>query len=143
MRATIRLADRSELDSIMGLWLESNVSAHDFIPRAYWEAQYERVSRMLPESRVYVYEQEGRLQGFAGLSGEMLEGLFIREGCRSMGIGKALLDRLKEMNQSLSLRVYRENGRAARFYQREGFYVQAVEKDPETGRYEFLMRWSR
>lgn len=143
MPGLIREAAEADLEKLMEIWLTANVTVHDFIPGEYWITQYETVKRTLPRAAVYVYEEEGSIRGFAGMREEVLAGLFIDENFRSRGIGKALLDYLKERHGHLSLNVYRENSRAAHFYQREDFCIDSVHMDPETGRYDFLMKWYR
>ena len=43
---------------------------------------------------------------------------------QSCGIGKLLLDYIKDKKVSLRLNVYQKNARAISFYQREGFIIQ-------------------
>ena len=77
--------------------------------------------KALAKADVYVYELEGAVVGFIGLSGDEVEGLFVAEGRRSCGIGQALLDYVKARHPHLALYVYEKNTRAMRFYLREGF----------------------
>lgn len=43
----------------------------------------------------------------------------------------------------MRLNVYRKNGRALRFYQREGFAVLCEGVDKDTGETDDTMRWRR
>ena len=49
------------------------------------------------------------------------------------GIGKLLLDYIKNKNVRLRLNVYQKNTRAISFYQREGFIIQYEGLDEATG----------
>lgn len=137
----IRNMRELDLEQIMKIWLEGNCQAHRFIDRAYWEMHYEPVREAIRRAEVYVYEEKGRVEGFIGLDGDYIAGIFVMEEARSKGIGRGLLDHVKAMHRVLSLKVYERNERGVRFYQREGFAIQERGRDPETGETEFTMRW--
>lgn len=44
----IRKAEASDLEALMGIWLDANVQAHSFIPAGYWQGCYAAVREMLP-----------------------------------------------------------------------------------------------
>lgn len=141
----IRRMRDDDLPAVARLWLEANLDAHSFIPSDYWQGQLARVRSMLPLAEVYVHETaSGRgIDGFLGLSGGHIQGLFVRREARCGGIGKALLDAVKARCPRLTLQVYRDNPRAAAFYRREGFRVLEEGVDEDTGRAEYLMVWER
>ncbi|RHU91128.1 GNAT family N-acetyltransferase [Clostridium sp. OM07-9AC] len=60
---------------------------------------------------------------------------------QSQGIGKLLLDFIKERRMGLSLNVYEKNTRAIHFYQREGFEIQDEGIDEATGEKDYVMIW--
>ena len=99
---------------------------------------------MLLPAEVYVYidECKNEIEGFVGLDQEYIAGIFVRKEARSKGIGKALLDFIKEKKQELTLNVYQKNERAVRFYEREGFQIIDRSIDKNTAEKEYLMRWS-
>lgn len=126
----------------MEIWLAANIQAHDFIPRQYWEGQLETVRALLPQAEVYVCQDgAGVLQGFVGLNGGHIEGIFVWPDAQSRGLGKALLDRAKAARGRLTLNVYRKNERAAAFYRREGFRAGCAGMDENTGEAEYRMVW--
>ena len=71
--------------------------------------------------------------GFVGLNDEYIEGIFVSDEMQSCGIGKLLLDYIKDKKVSLRLNVYQKNARANSFYQREGFIIQCEGLDEATG----------
>ena len=139
----IRKLQKTDIDTVSQIWLDANRDAHDFIPAEYWENNFLPVKEMLLQAEVYVYidECKNRIEGFAGLDQEYIAGIFVRKEARSEGIGKALLDFVKEKKQELTLNVYRKNERAVRFYEREGFHIIERTTDESTGEKEYLMRW--
>ena len=60
---------------------------------------------------------------------------------QSHGIGKSLLDYIKDKKVRLQLNVYQKNVRAISFYQREGFTIQCDRMDEFTGETEYVMDW--
>lgn len=132
-----------DLDAVMKIWLDSNKQAHDFVPKEYWENHFEEVRSILPEAEVYVYESEGEIQGFTGLMEDYIAGIFVAEKFRSKGIGKNLVQYLKEKKQKLSLSVYVKNQAAVRFYQREDFQIRTENIDEAAGEAEYEMTWER
>ena len=99
------------------------------------------VREMLPHAEVYVYENEQGIQGFVGLNGDYMEGIFVSDGMQSQGIGKRLLDFIKSKKVKLCLNVYQKNMRAIHFYQREGFKIQHEGIDEATGEKDYTMIW--
>ena len=98
---------------------------------------------MLPQAEVYVYEDDKMIQGFIGINDEYIEGIFVSDEMQSRGIGKMLLDYIKDKKDRLQLKVYQKNVRAMSFYQREGFTIQSEEMDEFTGEKEYVMNWNR
>ena len=141
----IRKIETQDLDAVMQIWLHGNLDAHAFIPASFWEAHFEMVRDMLPQAELYVHEDAGtrQIDGFIGLTGNHIEGIFVAESARSKGVGKALLEYAKSRKPSLTLSVYQKNERALAFYQREQFTVQSEGIDEDTNEAELQMLWSR
>lgn len=139
----IRKFEPRDLNPVSALWLDGNIEAHDFIPRAYWQAHAPLVRQQFLQAELYVYEAAGDILGFAGLQADYIAGIFVAAHSRSAGIGRALLDAVKDTRPALSLHVYRKNRDAVRFYRREGFCVLAERTDKNTGESEYLMAWRR
>ncbi|MBE6043161.1 MAG: N-acetyltransferase [Clostridium thermopalmarium] len=136
----IREFKETDLNSIMRLWLETNISAHDFIDENYWRGNYAQVRQMILKATIYIYE-ENSIKGFTGLSGNYIAGIFVESNSQSKGIGKALLDHIKERNKELFLHVYKKNKRAVKFYLREGFVIDNEQIDKNTNEIELAMKW--
>ena len=127
----------------MRIWLESNIKAHDFIDKSYWQDNYDLVQAMLPNATIFVYEEKKQIQGFIGLMGNYIAGIFVEESNQSKGIGRALLNYVKESNSELLLKVYKKNVRAVKFYEREDFVILKEQIDDNTCEIEFVMKWTR
>lgn len=141
-RGAIRPLQPRDTQQVMEIWLHGNLDAHPFIPGAYWESNFQMVQEQLLGAEAYVYEQNGEIRGFIGMMDGYIAGIFVDKRHRSLGVGKALLNYAKENWPGLSLNVYRENRRAVKFYQREGFSISREGVDEATGAAEYTMTWS-
>lgn len=137
----IRDFKKQDLDRIMDLWLDTNISAHSFIDSGYWKSNYDTVKTMMPNATVYLYEENDIIQGFVGLMDNYVAGIFVSQQVQSSGIGKKLLDYVKDKKATLSLNVYQENSRAVNFYLRESFVISNEQIDENTGKVELSMNW--
>ena len=141
VRIMIRKLKESDINKVADIWLNTNLTAHGFIPAQYWKRHFETVKEMLLCAEVYVYEDENEVQGFVGLSDDYIEGIFVCAKVQSNGIGKKLLDFVKNKKTQLKLSVYQKNIRAIEFYQREHFKIQSESTDTNTGEKEYVMIW--
>lgn len=137
----IRTMRPADTEAVLAIWLAANRDAHPFVPAAYWEANLPAVREQLPQAEVYVLERGGVIQGFLGLTGTYIAGLFVAAAHRGQGAGRLLLDRAKAEHRALTLQVYRKNIRAAAFYAREGFVLSAQGTDAATGEEEWELCW--
>ena len=137
----IRKLQKSDVNRVADIWLDTNIKAHSFVPAQYWKNNFETVKEMLLQAEVYVYEDNQKIQGFIGLNGEFIEGVFVSSENQSQGIGGLLLNYIKNKKPKLSLNVYQKNIRAISFYQREGFEIRCEALDETTGEKEFVMMW--
>ncbi len=139
----IRKLLNGDIDRVADIWLKTNLKAHYFISNQYWKSNYELVKEMMSQSEVYVYEADKMIQGFIGLNDEYIEGIFVSDEMQSCGIGKLLLDYIKDKKERLQLNVYQKNARAISFYQREGFIIEGEGLDEATGEKEYTMLWKQ
>ena len=76
---------------------------------------------MIDQGWVTVAETEDGVVGFLALNGQDIHSLYLTEAARGQGIGCQLLQNAKSSQPSLSLFAFQANGRACRFYERNGF----------------------
>ena len=139
----IRDLQNADIHRVADIWLKTNLKAHCFIPAQYWKNNFELVEKLLLQAEVYVYERDEKIQGFIGLNGEYIEGIFISDEMQSQGIGTLLLNYVKNRKSRLLLHVYQKNTRAISFYQRESFEIQDESLDEGTGEKDYLMVWQK
>ena len=73
----------------------------------------------------------------------LIHSIFVSDEMQSCGIGKLLLDYIKNKKVRLRLNVYQKNTRAPSFYQREEFNIQCEGFDGATGEKEYPMLWQQ
>lgn len=141
----IRQFKKNDLSAVMQIWLDTNIKAHEFIPKEYWENNYEIVKEILPDAEIYVHEDDTAdfIDGFIGLTDNYIAGIFVKEDKQSKGIGKQLLNYVKNIKSNISLSVYQKNTKAVRFYKREQFQIVSESVDDITNEKEFIMEWNK
>lgn len=137
----IRKFKSKDTEPVMNIWLDSNINAHPFVPADFWHDNFEYAKEQIPKAETYVYEKNGSVAGFIGLSGNYIEGLFVKKEYRSLGIGTALLSFAKQLKNSLKLNVYCKNKNAFKFYIKNGFSVK--EKRSDVPADEYVMIWEK
>ena len=139
----IRELRKADINKVANIWLDTNITAHYFIPEQYWKSNFELVKELLLQATVYVYEDNQEIRGFIGLNDEYVEGIFVSDEMQSLGIGKLLLNYAKDKRNKLFLNVYQKNARAITFYQREGFEIQHSGLDEAAGEKDYVMVWQQ
>lgn len=139
----IRKFNINDLDKIMEIWLNTNITAHNFIDENYWKNNFLLVKNMMPKSTIYVCEANNIIVGFIGILDKYIAGIFVENSFQSKGIGKKLLDYAKKQNDELTLSVYENNNRAINFYNKELFYKVSENLDENTNEVEINMKWKK
>jgi Acetyltransferases len=140
----IRNYRKTDLEEMVRIWYEASVIAHSFIPASFWALQKSAMKeKYLPLAENFVFQEEGQIVGFVSLVGERVCALFVAPGMQGRGIGRALLEHAKTLRGRLSLKVYRENEIALRFYEMCGFVAAGEEVDEYTGCMQILMGWDK
>ncbi len=94
----IRQCIDNDIDAVMQICLNTNIQAHSYIYSYYWQSNSDIVKEMLHSTEIYVYEDNRtkQIDGFIGLNNSYIEGIFVKETMQSKGIGKQLLNHVKE-----------------------------------------------
>lgn len=78
-------ASKSDIDRVADIWLNANLNAHYFISSQYWNDNFEPVKICCRRREVYVYECNGKIQGFIGINGGYIEGILFQKKCGRRG----------------------------------------------------------
>ena len=139
----IRQFRPDDLDKVMHIWLTVNQCSHHFISKHYWDNHYSAVKQHITHSNITVYESDKEIKAFIGAENGYIAGLFVSCAHQSQGLGKLLLNNIKENYDMLHLNVYQKNKRAVKFYQREKFVILREQAEPNTGELEYVMGWTK
>lgn len=139
----IRKFEKNDIDAVMQIWKNENIKAHKFIPKEYWENNYNYVKEILPNAEIYVYILNEKIVGFVGLDNNYIEGIFVDTNSQYNGIGTALVNKVKESRNNLTLSVYEKNTNAISFYKKHGFIVENKNMDKDTNEIEYIMTWNK
>ena len=143
MTTKIRAMKEDDINDVMDIWLAENLSAHHFIAENYWKNNKNKVQSLILKAKTFVYEEDEEIKGFIGLSGNYIEGLFVKSEYQRNGIGKELLKHCKNIFWSLILKVYSENEAAVNFYEKNSFFERDKMDNADTGKTELYMEWIR
>lgn len=139
----IRKFEKNDINTIMKIWKNENIRTHKFISKEYWKNNYKYVKDILPNADIYVYVLHEHIVGFVGLNNNYIEGIFVDINNQHNGIGTALLDRIKEDRESLTLSVYKKNVNAIKFYEKNNFIITSENIDKNTNEIEYTMTWNK
>lgn len=132
----------NDIDTVVELWYETSVVAHNFIPVAYWQENKKvMASNYLPNSETYLAVDDDRIYGFIAMVEDYLAAIFVSNEMQGNGIGKKLLNFIKEKRTTIQLRVYKKNSKSVAFYKSQDFSIISENRDEETGEAEFAMEW--
>jgi putative acetyltransferase len=132
-------------DAAIALWLATWQRAYpeiDFAARVTWWRERWR-GELVPKAAIVVAEQEGALAGFVTVdSSGYLDQLVVAPGHWGSELATALVDEAKRLSpERITLLVNTDNGRAIRFYERNGFAHAGEDVNPTSGRPVLKMEW--
>src|SRR5260370_41903444 len=145
---TIRPARREEYDAIARIWMKSWVSTE--LERAS-ELLLAKLRTRVPLEveggwSLFVADDDGVLAAMLALhlANFYLDQLFVAPQYQVQSLGRRLLAFTRELlPDEIYLRCVRENEKAWRWYEREGFVFEKEEVEPMTGLVMRYYRWMR
>lgn len=141
----IRKFKEEDTVKVMTIWTKGNFQANNFIDKDYWLLNFNKVKdEYLKNSSTYVYVENNTIKGFVSVLDDYYIGaLFVRKEYKRQGIGRKLLNYVKERYDKLELNVYEKNIDAVLFYVSQGFVNQKIQIDEETNEKEYVMDWKK
>ena len=141
----IRKFKEDDTVKVMTIWTKGNFKAHPFIEKDYWLENFNKVKEeYLWKAETYVYTEDDEIKGFISLlDGGYIGALFVKTDNLRQGIGKRLVNYVKEKYDKLTLNVYEKNVDATLFYVAMGFKNKKIQIDENTGEKEYIMEWEK
>jgi putative acetyltransferase len=119
----VRQASRDEADALAVILRVAMRTAMPFLPELHTseEDRWFVGDVVFTRCDVWVAELEGRIAGFIAIGDELVEHLYVQPEHQGAGIGRALLDRAKELRPTgFRLWVFQRNAGARAFYEARG-----------------------
>ncbi|MGB3865194.1 MAG: GNAT family N-acetyltransferase [Xanthobacteraceae bacterium] len=132
-------------DAAIELWRRSWQQAYpsiDFAARvAWWRARWR--DELVPAVRIVIAEQAGAMLGFVTIDATgYLDQIVVAPEQWGSKLATALVDEAKRLSpDGVTLLVNKDNARAIRFYQRNGFIDAGEDVNPTSGRPVLRMAW--
>ncbi len=141
----IRKFREEDTVKVMTIWTKGNFEAHSFIEKDYWLLNFNKVKdEYLKKAETYVYVENDEIKGFISLlDNSFIGALFVRKEYRRQGIGKKLINFVKDKYDKLELNVYEKNISAMLFYASLGFVNKKIQIDEDTNEKEYVMEWKK
>ncbi len=112
--------DVKAMAQIIGDWF----TATPFVPRLHTiEEDRWFIGQAVKKDDVIVADDSG-VKGFIVRNGAEISQLYLAAAARGLGIGSALLEKMKTRSDQLSLWCFQPNTGARRFYERHGFVAE-------------------
>jgi ribosomal protein S18 acetylase RimI-like enzyme len=145
---TIRSARSDEYDEVARVWMESWVSTGLEDASKFLLAQLRaRVPREIENGwSLFVADDGGTLAAMLALHlpTRYLDQLFVAPAFQGRSLGRQLLGFTRSLlPDEIHLRCVRENEKAWRWYEREGFLFEKEQVEPITGRTMKYYRWRK
>jgi putative acetyltransferase len=131
--------------ALIELWRETWQQAYpsiDFAARVPWWRERWR-SELVPKAAIIVAEQDGVPVGFVTIDASgYLDQLVVAADRWGSELATMLVDESKRRSpERISLLVNKDNARAIRFYERNGFAHAGEDVNPTSGRPVLKMEW--
>lgn len=125
--------DESDHTALTGIWERSVRATHTFLS----EDDITEIRAMLPtylaNVDLYGIVYGDVIAGFIGLSGNMIEMLFIDDCFRGKGLGSLLIDHAISLGAD-AVDVNQQNPLALKFYRSKGFHIVSRDEHDSEGR---------
>ena len=142
---TLRPYRAEDEDAAIELWRltwQQAYPAIDFTARVAWWRERWR-NELVPNAAIVVAEHADALIGFVTIDGSgYLDQLVVGPDHWGSKLATALVDEAKRLSpDGVTLLVNKDNARAIRFYERNGFVHAGEDVNPTSGRAVLKMRW--
>jgi putative acetyltransferase len=143
---TLRPYQAADQDTAIELWRRTWQIAYprlDFTARLDWWRERWR-DELVPTTIITVAESAAGLVGFVTVDPRTryLDQIVVAPEARGLRVADALVAEAKRLSpQGLDLTVNADNGRAIRFYEKQGFVVTGTDVNPRSGAPINKMAW--
>lgn len=141
----LREFKEKDIDDVMKIWRDGNFKSHNFISTVYWSDKYKEVQdKYLRNSYTVIYEEDGKIKAFLSILDDgTIWAIFVTEEIQREGIGRILINHIKDKYKIISLKVYEKNINATMFFKAMGFKKIKSQINESTSEKEYVMEWNK
>lgn len=137
----IRKFKPTDQDQTLTVWYNASVVAHDFLGEDFFTKERKAiVENYFPVTEKWVYEFNGCVVGFIAMIENEVGAIFVDPDVQGQGIGRVLMDHVRQSRDFLELDVFKNNHIGRRFYDHYGFRFVHESIHEETGQPQLRLR---
>ena len=132
----IRPSRPDDADRLFQIWHDAVTATHDFVSPEHRSEIADIVrDQYLPNAPLWVIvDDQDRPLGFMGMTGAMMDSLFIYPAQAGRGLGRAMVDHARSLAADLHVDVNEQNHAAVAFYRHLGFRQIGRSPTDDSGR---------
>ena len=136
--------NKKDIDIIMKIWKDNNQKYQSFMGNQYWIDKYIQTRDEFLNSKIYVYTESTQILAFVVFDddGSVLN-IQVKPEIQREGIGKLLLEKIKNENSNLCVKVFEKNVNAILFFKAMGFRKTDENVDDITNENVYNMKWNQ
>ncbi len=136
--------NKKDIDIIMKIWKDNNQKYQSFMGNQYWIDKYIQTRDEFLNSKIYVYTESTKILAFVVFDddGSVLN-IQVKPEIQREGIGKLLLEKIKNENSNLCVKVFEKNVNAILFFKAMGFRKTDENVDDITNENVYNMKWNQ
>ena len=134
--------DKKNIDIIMKIWKDNNIMFQPFIANSFWADNYVKARDSFLNNNVCVYTEATKILAFiASNENNEIINIQVLPEIQREGIGRLLVQNLKNHNSSLTARVYEKNTVALMFFRAIGFKKIDENIDEDVNEKYYILKW--
>ncbi|MBV1894978.1 MAG: GNAT family N-acetyltransferase [Rhodobacteraceae bacterium] len=118
----IREFQDEDTESIISVWRSASAVAHPFLSDSFMDQGEQDIRNIyLKFAETSVTVVNNKVVGFIAMAEDEIGGLFLSPDFHGQGLGRDMVDLVRESNSSLKVEVFEKNAIGRRFYAAYGF----------------------
>lgn len=118
----IREFQDEDTESIISVWRSASAVAHPFLSDSFMDQGEQDIRNIyLKFAETSVTVVNNKVVGFIAMAEDEIGGLFLNPDFQGQGLGRDMVDLVRESNSSLKVEVFEKNAIGRRFYAAYGF----------------------
>jgi len=130
----IRRYQPADCEDVLRVWTHASAVAHPFLSEEFLALERHSIPTVyLPNAETWVWVADEQVIGFISLLGNEVGAIFVDPTFHRAGIGRALMDRAKDLRGELEVEVFERNQLGRAFYTKLGFEFLHQKVHDQTG----------